>query len=123
MAQQTSQMQKRFSAFVRPVMADGALPAKVKELIAFAVAHANHVQFCKDGHAKRAIDLGATQDELIEAMWVASMMSAAGTLAGEGMRAEAAIQQAIAGLRAVHSRRHKPRITPATGAMSRRKTK
>ena len=66
----------------------------MKELIAFAVAHANQVQYCKDGHAKRAMDLGATQDELIEAMWVASMMSAAGTIASWG-GGPAAIRQAL----------------------------
>ena len=85
-----SPMQQQFKELERVVFADGALPAKTKELIAFAAAHVTQSERCIHGHRWRALVLGATEQELIEAMWVATVMRAAGGIGG-GLRAEADI--------------------------------
>ena len=65
-----------FKAFSESVFAEGALPGKVKELIAVAVAHATQCPYCIRGHTERALRKGATQQELMEAIWVAAEMRA-----------------------------------------------
>ena len=65
-----------FKAFSESVFAEGALPGKVKELIAVAVAHVTQCPYCIRGHTERALRKGATQQELIEAIWVAAEMRA-----------------------------------------------
>ena len=90
-----SPMQQQFKVLERTVFADGALSAKTKELIAFAAAHITQSELCIQGHARRAIELGASQAELTEAMWVATVMRTAGGLGGAGLWAEAAIAQAF----------------------------
>ena len=50
--------------------ADGALPAKTKQLIAVAVAHVTQCPYCIRGHTKGALRHGATPEELMEAIWV-----------------------------------------------------
>lgn len=63
-------------AFSKQVFADGALPSKTKQLIAVAVAHVTQCPYCIRGHTKQALREGATQEELMEAIWVASEMRA-----------------------------------------------
>ena len=65
-----------FKAFSRSVFADGALPAKTKQLIAVAVAHVTQCPYCIRGHAKSAKQHGATAEEIMEAIWVAAEMRA-----------------------------------------------
>ncbi len=65
-----------FRAFNRQVFADGALPRKDKQLIAVAVAHVTQCPYCIRGHTKQAARLGATPEELMEAVWVAAEMRA-----------------------------------------------
>jgi len=65
-----------FKAFGESVFADGALPAKTKELIAVAVAHVTQCPYCIHGHTERALRKGASQQELMEAIWVAAEMRA-----------------------------------------------
>lgn len=65
-----------FKAFSESVFADGALPTKFKELIAVAVAHVTQCPYCIRGHTQRALRQGATQEELMEAIWVAAEMRA-----------------------------------------------
>lgn len=65
-----------FKAFGEAVFADGALPAKTKELIAIAVAHATQCPYCIRGHTASALRKGATQQEIMEAIWVAAEMRA-----------------------------------------------
>jgi AhpD family alkylhydroperoxidase len=72
---------KAFQAFSQQVFADGALPAKTKQLIAVAVAHVTQCPYCIRGHTKAALRQGATRQELIEAMWVAAEMRAGGAYA------------------------------------------
>src|SRR2546421_11332507 len=65
-----------FDAFSRKVFADGALPAKTKQLIAVAVAHVTQCPYCIRGHTEAAVQKGATDQELMEAIWVAAEMRA-----------------------------------------------
>lgn len=68
--------EKAFEAFSRQVFADGALPAKTKQLIAVAVAHVTQCPYCIRGHTKAALRHGASREEIMEAVWVAAEMRA-----------------------------------------------
>ncbi|MGH9930578.1 MAG: carboxymuconolactone decarboxylase family protein [Pyrinomonadaceae bacterium] len=65
-----------FKVFGERVFADGALPQKTKQLIAVAVAHVTQCPYCIRGHTELALKKGATQQELMEAIWVAAEMRA-----------------------------------------------
>src|SRR5678816_340367 len=56
-----------FRAFSRSVFADGAIPAKTKQLIAIAVAHVTQCPYCIRGHTAAALRHGATAEEIMEA--------------------------------------------------------
>jgi AhpD family alkylhydroperoxidase len=73
--------QSAFEAFGKAVFADGALSAKMKQIIAVAVAHVTQCPYCIRGHTKAAVRTGATQQELMEAIWVAAEMRAGGAYA------------------------------------------
>jgi AhpD family alkylhydroperoxidase len=68
--------QAAFDAFGKAVFADGALPAKIKQIVAVAAAHVTQCPYCITGHTKAALRAGATPEELMEAIWVASEMRA-----------------------------------------------
>ncbi|MGH7912145.1 MAG: carboxymuconolactone decarboxylase family protein [Candidatus Dormibacteraceae bacterium] len=70
-----------FEAFSRAVFSDGALPAKVKQLIAVAVAHTTQCPYCIRGHTRLAIRAGNRPEEIMEAIWVAAEMRAGGAYA------------------------------------------
>ena len=70
-----------FRAFSERVFADGALPARTKQLIAVAVAHVTQCPYCIKGHTRAARRLGATPEEVMEAVWVAAEMRAGGAWA------------------------------------------
>jgi AhpD family alkylhydroperoxidase len=70
-----------FKAFSQQVFADGALPAKTKQLIAVAVAHVTQCPYCIRGHTELAVKHGATEQEVMEAIWVAAEMRAGGAYA------------------------------------------
>jgi AhpD family alkylhydroperoxidase len=70
-----------FKAFSQKVFAEGALPAKTKQIIAVAVAHVTQCPYCIKGHTKAALQHGATEQELMEAIWVAAEMRAGGAFA------------------------------------------
>jgi AhpD family alkylhydroperoxidase len=73
--------QAAFENFSRQVFAEGALPAKMKQIIAVAVAHVTQCPYCIRGHTKAALKAGATPQELMEAIWVAAEMRAGGAYA------------------------------------------
>ncbi|HZZ62793.1 MAG TPA: carboxymuconolactone decarboxylase family protein [Roseiarcus sp.] len=73
--------QAAFEAFSRAAFADGALSAKMKQIIAVAVAHVTQCPYCINGHTKAARRAGATPQELMEAIWVAAEMRAGGAYA------------------------------------------
>lgn len=70
-----------FKAFSAAVFADGALDKKTKQLIAVAVAHVTQCPYCIQGHTKAALGAGATDRQIMEAIWVAAEMRAGGAFA------------------------------------------
>ena len=60
---------------------ESALPRKVKELIALAVAHTTQCPYCIEGHVKAAQKAGATETEIAEAIFVAAALRAGGAFA------------------------------------------
>ena len=85
-----------FRAFGQAVFADGALPSKTKELIAIAVAHTTQCPYCIRGHTKLALQKGATEQEIMEAIWVAAEMRAGGAYAHSIIAIDAMHQHADA---------------------------
>lgn len=77
----TPECEAAFMAFSQQVFAEGALPVKVKQLIAVAVAHVTQCPYCIKGHTRAALRHGATERELMEAIWVAAEMRAGGAYA------------------------------------------
>ncbi len=75
------EVQAAFDEFSRKVFGDGALSAKMKQVIAVAVAHVTQCPYCIKGHTKAALRAGATPQELMEAIWVAAEMRAGGAYA------------------------------------------
>ena len=65
-----------FKAFSQSVFADGAIPARTKQLIAVAAAHVTQCPYCITGHTRAALKHGATSEEIMEAIWVAAEMRA-----------------------------------------------
>jgi AhpD family alkylhydroperoxidase len=63
------------------VFASGALPEKTKQLIAVAAAHVTQCPYCIDGHTRLARRKGASDEEIMEAIWVAAEMRAGGAYA------------------------------------------
>lgn len=70
-----------FAEFSKQVFADGALPAKTKQIIAVAVAHVTQCPYCIRGHTRGALRAGASEMEIMEAIWVAAEMRAGGAYA------------------------------------------
>ena len=72
---------KAFAAFSKQVFADAALPARTKQLIAVAVAHVTQCPYCIRGHTRGALRAGASEAEIMEAIWGAAEMRAGGSYA------------------------------------------
>jgi AhpD family alkylhydroperoxidase len=70
-----------WNAFTRTVFAEGALDKKTKQLIAVAVAHVTQCAYCIRGHVAGARREGASEQEVMEAIWVAAEMRAGGAFA------------------------------------------
>jgi AhpD family alkylhydroperoxidase len=79
-----------FEAFSRQVFADGALPEKTKQLIAVAVAHVTQCPYCIRSHTRQAQRKGASDREIMEAIWVAAEMRAGAAYAHSVIALEAA---------------------------------
>jgi AhpD family alkylhydroperoxidase len=75
------EIHQAFDAFSQQVFADGALPGKTKQLIAVAAAHVTQCPYCIRGHTKLARRAGASDQEIMEAIWVAAEMRAGGAFA------------------------------------------
>lgn len=65
-----------FEAFDKAALADGAIPAKMKELMAVAVALTTQCPYCIEIHSKRAKAAGCTEAELAETVMVAAALRA-----------------------------------------------
>jgi AhpD family alkylhydroperoxidase len=81
-----------FTSLHAGAMAPGALPTRVKECIALAIAVAEGCEGCIVHHARGAARAGATRDEVAEALSVALLM-AGGKASVHAPRAWAAFQE------------------------------
>jgi AhpD family alkylhydroperoxidase len=79
-----------FEAFSKQVFAEGALPEKTKQLIAVAVAHVTQCPYCIRSHTRLAVRKGASEPEIMEAIWVAAEMRAGGAYAHSVIALDAA---------------------------------
>jgi len=78
-----------FRAFNAAVFAEGALPVKIKQLIAVAAAHITQCPYCIRGHTQAALKSGATREEIMESIWVASEMRAGAAYAHSAVALDA----------------------------------
>jgi AhpD family alkylhydroperoxidase len=83
-----------FQNFSRAVFADGALPTVTKQLIAVAVAHTTQCPYCIKGHTRGALKAGATEQQIMEAIWVAAEMRAGGAYAHSALAIDTMQQHA-----------------------------
>ncbi|MCG3127405.1 MAG: hypothetical protein CHACPFDD_02265 [Phycisphaerae bacterium] len=72
---------RAFREFSAQVFGPGVLPAKVKELVAVGVAHVTQCPYCIEAHARRARAEGASEEELMETIWIAAEMRAGAAFA------------------------------------------
>jgi AhpD family alkylhydroperoxidase len=63
-----------FGELHKEAVTDGALPARIKELMALSIAVVKQCDGCIAYHAKAAARRGATHDEVAEALGVALLM-------------------------------------------------
>ena len=78
-----------FLTFNQKVFDEGALPGKTKELVAVACAHITRCPYCIEGHTKKAKQLGATDQEIAEVVFVAVAMNAGASFAHSCISMEA----------------------------------
>jgi AhpD family alkylhydroperoxidase len=70
-----------FRDFGKEVFASGALSTQAKHIIAVAVAHVTQCAYCIRSHTRAALREGASQKELMEAIWVAAELRAGASFA------------------------------------------
>jgi len=70
----TPNMFSGFSGLFQKVMSEGALSVQQKELIALAIGVAVRCEPCIVLHVKKALGVGATKEDILEAASVAAMM-------------------------------------------------
>ena len=71
---------KAFLAFDKAAMAEGAISAKNKELIALAVALTTQCAYCIELHTTSARKAGGTDHELAEVVLIAAALRAGGSI-------------------------------------------
>jgi len=72
---------KAFKDWNSRVMAPGELDKKTKELVAVACAYMTRCPYCIEGHAKAAVEAGATKEELAEVIQIAMALAAGARIA------------------------------------------
>lgn len=76
-ADRLAEPQAKFGAFGRTVYGTGSLDLKTKELIAVAASSVGRCPHCTDGHLARAKEVGASEEEVGEALAVAWVLGGA----------------------------------------------
>jgi AhpD family alkylhydroperoxidase len=71
---------KAFNDFNAAVFKEGALTVKEKEIVAVAIAHITECPYCIESHTKKAKRAGASLEELVEAIFVATAVEAGGVV-------------------------------------------
>lgn len=79
---------KAWRNFSKTVFQEGDLDKKTKQLIAVAVAHVTQCPYCIKAHTKGSKKAGATNEQIMEAIWVASEMRAGAAYAHGGIALE-----------------------------------
>jgi len=74
MKAQAPEIGKAFGGMYQKLMGDGALSAREKELIALGIGMAIRCEPCVYAHLEKAVKLGATREQLIEAAGVVVAM-------------------------------------------------
>ena len=70
------EVMKAFSSIAQAALAEGALDARTKELIALGVSVAVRCDDCIAFHVKAAVDRGASREEILETLGMAIYMGA-----------------------------------------------
>lgn len=71
----------QFNVFLRHAFEDGALSAKTKRLIALAGGIVRGCEWCIATHVKKALEAGATEQEIVETCYIAVVMGGGPSLA------------------------------------------
>ena len=74
MKQQVPDIAKGYGSFYHTLMKEGALASRDKELIALGIALAKQCTQCLYWHLRKAVSVGATREQILEAAGVAVMM-------------------------------------------------
>lgn len=64
-----------YAGFAAEAMADGALSAKFKELVAIALSIASNCEPCVRVHLRRALELGTTEEEVADLLGVTVLLN------------------------------------------------
>jgi AhpD family alkylhydroperoxidase len=80
---------KSFQSLMGAVEKEKVLSAKTKELIAISVSITQQCEWCIAFHVNNALDEGATEEEIMEAAWVAVLMGGGPALMHAGLVLEA----------------------------------
>lgn len=70
----TPDEQGQFKSWVDTLKEEGPLGLKQSELISVALSVLSKCKWCITIHVKRALEYGATKDEIMNAAWLAVMM-------------------------------------------------
>lgn len=75
---ETPDILKAFGDFDKAVFAEEGrvIPLKYRELIAVAVALTTQCAYCIEAHSQKAVKAGASDTELAETAWVATLLRA-----------------------------------------------
>jgi len=71
---------KKFSDWYGAVFAEGALTEREKALIALAVAHAVQCPYCIDAYTRTCLEKGSNEEQMTEAVHVASAIRGGASL-------------------------------------------
>lgn len=87
-------MGEAFVAFDQAVFSGpGELPRKYRELIALGVALTTQCDACLKGHARAAVEHGATEEEIAETTYITAALRAGGGIV-HGIKALGSVQRA-----------------------------
>lgn len=74
MSKQQPETMRYFKAFTGSVLKKGVLDTKTKELVALGTAITARCKYCIAIHVEKALKVGATKEEILEAAAVAILM-------------------------------------------------
>lgn len=74
------ELAEKFFDYYGSVFEEGALSAKEKALIALAVSHTVQCPYCIDAYTTESLEKGATEEQMMEAVHVASAIRGGSSL-------------------------------------------